>query len=352
MLNPDAKPGGKTSRRRTASVEGSNANGNGRGPDFKRRGRNRKTGQNILRNGGASTGAAGHHLSHGGPVNGPDSTPSPNGPVHPGPLVDLYPESPSLHHHQYPFGPSGGRMSPTTAGMIHPENHPAFGGYPGQQEWAPGDYQCGTMNPYYPGGQNRGYCDSLGSSGTEVDYPGARPMSPTQQQILQQQRNGFPSFNRTSFPSPSTPSNGGGNENFHPSFHADKLPNHSLAEASTFPSIQQVSFYTTFSILTIRNSRSTYNRLCPPRRIVEPPTRVCPLQEEGVETSETIVEEEAVVQDPGPSPVPMPTDLAVQTTNLPFPPTICHPSSSFHLKDSLHSNSSSLQCSLSNLPMP
>ena len=236
MLNPDAKPGGKTSRRRTASVEGSNSN-SGRGPDFKRRGRNRKNAGNaaLLRNGGGPGGAStqGHHLSH-GPVNGPDSTPSPNGPVHPGPLVDLYPESPSLHH-QYPFGPSGGRMSPTTAGMIHPDNHPAFG-YPGQQEWAPGEYQ---MNAYYPG-QNRAYCDSLGSSGTEVEYPGARPMSPTQQQILQQQqRNGFPY--RTSFPSPSTPSNGG-NENFHPSFHTDKLPNHSLAEASTFPSIQQVSY--------------------------------------------------------------------------------------------------------------
>ena len=131
-------------------------------------------------------------------------------------------------------------MSPT--GMIHPE-HPAFG-YPGQQEWAPVDYQA--MN-YYPGPAGRGYPDSLGSTGTDVEYPGQRPMSPTQQQILQQrqqqqqQQNGFnPGYNRGSFPSPSTPSTNG-TENFHP-FHSEKLPNHSLADtANTFPSIQQVS---------------------------------------------------------------------------------------------------------------
>ena len=71
-------------------------------------------------------------------------------------------------------------------------------------------------------------------------------MSPHQQQLLQQQtqqqqqRNGFPYSNR-SFPSPTTPSNNGSEPPpFHP-FHADKIPNHSLADtANTFPSIQQV----------------------------------------------------------------------------------------------------------------
>ena len=106
------------------------------------------------------------------------------------------------------------------------------------------------------GNAPRGYCESIGNTtgpGGEVgDYPGQpqpgqRPLSPAQQHLLQQQqqqqqqqqRNGFPFPNRGSFPSPSAPSNNGGNnENFHP-FHADKLP-HSLAEANTFPSIQQV----------------------------------------------------------------------------------------------------------------
>ena len=107
------------------------------------------------------------------------------------------------------------------------------------------------------GNAPRGYCESIGNTagatgpGSEVDYSGQRPLSPQhilqqQQQQQQQQRNGFPFPNRGSFPSPSTPSNnggapGGGSENFH-SFHADKLP-HSLAEANTFPSIQQVCIF-------------------------------------------------------------------------------------------------------------
>ena len=170
MLNPDAKPGGKTSRRRTASVEGSGANGNGgRGPDFKRRGRNKKNAGNCNPgtngiggpgNNGGGNGLLrnGHHLNSHPGGGGPDSTPSPNGPVHPhigggsGNLIELYPESPSLHHpsHQYPFPP--GRLSPSS--LIHPGDHPPFG-YPGpQQEWIGpngGDYQCGSMAPYFAG---------------------------------------------------------------------------------------------------------------------------------------------------------------------------------------------------------
>lgn len=154
MLNPDAKPGGKTSRRRAASVEGGNGNPNssgGRGPDFKRRGRNKKNSAAVA----AQAAAAAAALNGGAPPAGnglmrnghghPDSTPSPNAVPHGN--FELYPESPSLHH-QYPFPP--GRMSPSS--MLHPE-HPAFGqaggGYPGQQEWA-GDYQCGSM-PYFAG---------------------------------------------------------------------------------------------------------------------------------------------------------------------------------------------------------
>ena len=113
------------------------------------------------------------------------------------------------------------------------------------------------------GNAPRGYCESIGNStgpGGEVgDYPGQpqsgqRPLSPAQQHLLQQQqqqqqqRNGFPFPNRGSFPSPSAPSNNGGNnENFHP-FHADKLP-HPLAEANTFPSIQQVRMIKVSNIL-------------------------------------------------------------------------------------------------------
>jgi hypothetical protein len=158
MLNPDAKPGGKTCRRRPASVEG----GPGappRGPDFKRRGRTKKNASNIntnamLRNGGGGGGASGHLNSSAG---GADTTPSPNGPVQPGhmgngqSMVDLYPASPSLHPHQYPFP---GRMSPPLGGgAMHPGgDHPPFG-YPGQQDW-PGDYQCGPpVPPYFVAGK-------------------------------------------------------------------------------------------------------------------------------------------------------------------------------------------------------
>ena len=156
MLNPDAKPGGKSSRRRTASVEGSNGpNGSGgRGPDFKRRGRNKKNSTatsagNMLRNG--------HGHGHGG---GADTTPSPVGGHAPGgqPLIELYPESPSLHQQHYPFPP--GRMSPSLLGHgpeggPHPAfYHPAAGGPGGQGEWG-AEYQCGTMPPYFAGTYSR-----------------------------------------------------------------------------------------------------------------------------------------------------------------------------------------------------
>lgn len=143
MLNPDAKPGGKTSRRRTASVEG-NGNCSARGPDFKRRGRSKK-------NSNAVSAASGLR-------NGPDSTPSPG--VHPGAghltagaqsMAELYPESPSLHHpHQYPFPP--GRMSPSGLGGAMAD-HPGAFGY--QPEWAAAsDYQCGPIPPYFSAGNS------------------------------------------------------------------------------------------------------------------------------------------------------------------------------------------------------
>ena len=160
MLNPDAKPGGKTCRRRTTSVDnGNGTNGSGgRGPDFKRRGRNKKgssgAGSNL---GGNGLLRNGHHLSSHPGGGGPDSTPSPNGPVHPHiggpggqPLIELYPESPSLHHaHQYPFPP--GRLSPS---LLHAGGEQPPFGYPGQQDWGPGapDYQCG-MGPYFTPGK-------------------------------------------------------------------------------------------------------------------------------------------------------------------------------------------------------
>ena len=118
-------------------------------------------------------------------------------------------------------------------------------------------------------GSNRGYCETMGNGPAvtptgngptgngEVDYPGQqagagqRPLSPQHilphpQQAGQNnagaplRNNGYFPSNRASFPSPGTPSNNG-SENFHP-FHTDKLPNH-LAEANTFPSIQQVSSF-------------------------------------------------------------------------------------------------------------
>ena len=157
MLNPDAKPGGKTSRRRTTSVEGANGVG-GRG-EIKRRGRNRKSAaaNNNLRNGGLHG-----QTPIGPPVGGPpDGTPSPgsglpalqhivnNGPL--GVAEGLYPESPSLHHHpNYPFPvPPGGRMSPGMQGEQQHPGAPPFG-YPGQQEW-PEYCSGGPMGAYFQG---------------------------------------------------------------------------------------------------------------------------------------------------------------------------------------------------------
>ncbi len=161
MLNPDAKPGGKTSRRRATSVEGGTGPGGGRGHDHRRRGRNKKSAAAA-----AAAAALRNGVSHGqtplsAPGGGPGGTPSPNegvpalqhivngGPI---PVEGLYPESPSLHHpHQYPFGiPPGGRISPGMHGE-HPGMPPPPFGYPGQQEW-PAEYagQCG-MPPYFQG---------------------------------------------------------------------------------------------------------------------------------------------------------------------------------------------------------
>ena len=256
MLNPDAKPGGKTSRRRTASVD--NGPNGTRGPDFKRRGRNKKNASNAnnaATNGLLRNGASGHMTGH-TPGGGAESTPSPNAPVHPAHLAnmgpEMYPESPSLHPHQYPFG----RMSPSIGpGGVIPhggEPHPGVPfGYPGaagQQEWPAMAYPCEI--PYFAANRPYQHCEPT----CESDFQN-RSMSPQQQQhqhqLLQQQqqqqqhqRNGFPYNNRPSFPSPTTPSNNGSEPpSFHP-FHTDKL-----AEANTFPSIQpqQVNTIHTFT---------------------------------------------------------------------------------------------------------
>lgn len=139
MLNPDAKPGGKTSRRRTPSVDGAGNPMGPRGIDYKRRGRSKKPAAGNIRNGI--------------PRNG--STPSPSLPT-PGGLhgmIDMYEEGRNIHPH-YPFATdlrshiSGngdyGRMSP-----------PSIRGdgsfiYPSQDSW-PTEYpQCGIQG-YYAG---------------------------------------------------------------------------------------------------------------------------------------------------------------------------------------------------------
>ena len=88
------------------------------------------------------------------PGGGAESTPSPNAPVHPAHLAmgpEMYPESPSLHPHQYPFG---GRMSPSIGpgGVIPHGGEPHPFGYPGpgQQEWPTMAYPCEI--PYFAAG--------------------------------------------------------------------------------------------------------------------------------------------------------------------------------------------------------
>jgi hypothetical protein len=144
MLNPDAKPGGKTSRRRTPSVDGQGNPIGPRGLDYKRRGRSKKP-----------AGVAGN-IRNGNPRNG--STPSPGLPTPGGPhlhgMVDMYDDSRNIHS-QYPFatdlrshlagGDYGGRMSP-------PPSLRADGTfiYPGQESWPTEYTQCGIQG-YYPG---------------------------------------------------------------------------------------------------------------------------------------------------------------------------------------------------------
>ena len=125
-----------------------------------------------------------------------------------------------------------------------------------------GNASSGTGGPTPGSNPNRGYCESLGnaSAASEVEFQQQqqRPLSP--QHLLQQQQrgqaqgqgqqgpprngyngNGTAAFRGGSFPSPSTPSNGTA-ENFHP-FQTEKIANHSIAEANTFPSIQQVRIF-------------------------------------------------------------------------------------------------------------
>ena len=166
MLNPDAKPGGKTSRRRTASVD--NGPNGTRGPDFKRRGRNKKNASNATNaatNGLLRNGASGHMTGHTG--GGAESTPSPNAPVHPhmGNMVpEMYPESPSLHPHQYPFPP--GRMSPPMGPGVLPHGgeHPGAFGYSDQQGWPVPNYQC-EIPPYFAAGN---FFKTLNSSSRSI----------------------------------------------------------------------------------------------------------------------------------------------------------------------------------------
>ena len=146
MLNPDAKPGGKTSRRRTPSVDGQ---GNPIGPrgldNMKRRGRSKKPG-------GPASG-----IRPGNPRNGLTPSPGlpPPGVAHLYGMSDMYEESRNIHS-QYPFptdlrshlsgnGENIGRMSPPPSlrGDGGPFNYPG-------QEW-PAEYpQCGIQG-YYPG---------------------------------------------------------------------------------------------------------------------------------------------------------------------------------------------------------
>jgi len=113
MINPDAKTGGKSSRRRASNPD------NGKGYDSKRRGRSKKS-LDMLRN-------------------GQESTPSPNG------LVEGFPDSPL--HPGYPFPHdmrvrtgsnefAPGRMSPLRGpheffqeGAWHPEQYGNMVGY-------------------------------------------------------------------------------------------------------------------------------------------------------------------------------------------------------------------------------
>ena len=151
MLNPDAKPGtGKSSRRRTPSMEGGstaggnnvagNVNGRG-GSDFKKRGRNKKSqmpGFGLGRKGEAASRPA---------------------------MYDI-PGSPKHHLAQFPFAPSDlknqipayqefpGRISPSRGIGVHPEaGFPPF--TPGQEPWQPPEYQnCGPVPEYFPGNFN------------------------------------------------------------------------------------------------------------------------------------------------------------------------------------------------------
>ena len=143
MLNPDAKPGGKTSRRRTPSVDGAGNPMGPRGIDYKRRGRSKKP-----------AGAAAN-IRNGNPRNG--STPSPGLP--PGGLhtiVDMYEDTRNLHE-QYPFATDLRSHIPGNGDYGRMSPPPSLRGdgsfiYPGQESW-PTEYpQCGIQG-YYPAGE-------------------------------------------------------------------------------------------------------------------------------------------------------------------------------------------------------
>eukprot|EP00094_Tigriopus_californicus_P007597 TCALIF_07315-PA protein Name:"Similar to foxo Forkhead box protein O (Drosophila grimshawi)" AED:0.16 eAED:0.39 QI:0/0.33/0/0.75/0.66/0.5/4/0/563 len=242
MLNPDAKTsGGKSSRRRTPSMDSAN-----RGPEFKRRGRSKKSSlTNINRNGvGPRPGVS--------PIRGP-----------PG-MTDIYPDAPNFH--QFPFPPdlrgrgnlefqggSGhphggvGRISPNLRNGVMEGQY----GYPGPQEWGSEYPQCGGQG-YYPGGSfyrvlgillsppddclilisgampRDPYCDPLsGNSGPE-EFSGPRAISPIH---LPHRSNGFPF--RGAYP---------GNPNEFHAYHGGsdiKMPSSPLVSSANQHSLSQ-----------------------------------------------------------------------------------------------------------------
>jgi len=178
MLNPEAKPGtGKSSRRRTPSVDAGGAGGSGSGGrgDSKRRGRSKKSG--LSRAGAANRGLT--------DLNNPLEGGSGQQGLGPPGLLDIYPGpdgapgGPFQQHHFQPFPPdlrrngglefhhgqpghhlvgpgppppglpNGGRLSPSAMRPSPLEGGPgAPFGYP--QEWSPEFGHCG-MHGYFPG---------------------------------------------------------------------------------------------------------------------------------------------------------------------------------------------------------
>eukprot|EP00095_Tigriopus_kingsejongensis_P011038 maker-scaffold109_size355148-snap-gene-2.22 protein:Tk11038 transcript:maker-scaffold109_size355148-snap-gene-2.22-mRNA-1 annotation:"foxo_drogr ame: full" len=188
MLNPDAKSsGGKSSRRRTPSMDAAN-----RGPEFKRRGRSKKSALNPMGRNGANR-----------PGGSPGRGPPPG-------LADIYPDNPNFHQFpfppdlrgrsgnlEFPGGPPGLHHGPGVGGRMSPSslrNGTMDGqfGYPGGQDWSSDYGQCGGQG-YFSGPMPRDpYCDPLPGNvngGPEDFSGGPRAISPIH---IPQRPNGFP----------------------------------------------------------------------------------------------------------------------------------------------------------------